>query len=338
MRLICPHCMSGVTVPDDTAGKEAVCPNCGKSFPTPSRYSATVVPDTSTPIAGAIEPVRTSPHPEPPTPPAAMPAPPPGYVPPAPPSQLAASGFLAPSAPVSSEVLTPAGYTRSLGVTLSPHVIAWLPAILLTLVLVLTFFPWVGIYAGGSGVFWQQPWRALIGDVGRNLPLENAVKIPASWLNIVKGDWELMIPYLLFLLLAVVLAWVDRLLPTLDIRRIPPLVKLWPYRRELIAALALITFPLSLIQVLNGFGMERAIRKTVNDQFAEAREKAANDKATLPRIDYEAEVTYRSYNLERTSWMYLALLCNLLAVLAILTSLLLERRGNKPPPKLILHY
>ena len=36
--------------------------------------------------------------------------------------------------------------------------------------------------------------------------------------------------------------------------------------------------------------------------------------------------------------MYLALLCNLLAVLAVIGRLILDRRGNKPPPKILLHY
>jgi hypothetical protein len=36
--------------------------------------------------------------------------------------------------------------------------------------------------------------------------------------------------------------------------------------------------------------------------------------------------------------MYLALTCNLLAVLAVIARLILDRRGNKPPPKLLLHY
>src|SRR5438046_1518348 len=102
MRLIYPHCMSGVTVPDDVAGKEATCPNCGKSFPTPARYAAQPLPYSA--VAGPIEPVRTSPHPEPPTPPAVPTAPaapptppaPPGYVPPAPPVPVAPSGFLPP--------------------------------------------------------------------------------------------------------------------------------------------------------------------------------------------------------------------------------------------------
>src|SRR5690349_13504042 len=116
MRLICPHCMSGVTVADDAAGKEATCPNCGKTFPTPARYSAAVVPDAGVgAVAGAIDPGRSTPHPEPVSAPAPRPVPeaasavattgaataqtpaaPPGYVPPAPAGAppVDSSGFL----------------------------------------------------------------------------------------------------------------------------------------------------------------------------------------------------------------------------------------------------
>ena len=334
MRLICPHCMSGVTVPDDAAGKDATCPNCGKSFPTPSRYSAEVVPDAASAIAAGAS---ASAHSEPVTASADRPTPPPGFVPPQAPSPppVAPSGFLPPA---HAETPTLAGYTRSRGLTLSPAVIAWLPAVLLTLTILFTAFPWVGCYAGGSAVYSQQPWRAMFGSVSRNFPLEKAVTIPKGWLDKVRSDWELMVPYLLFLILVTALAWADRGLKTLDPRKIPPLAKVWPHRQTVMLALAALTFTLSLIQVFNGFGMERAIRKQLSDEFAGRREKAVNSPAAIAQLDYEEEQEYAKFNLERTTWLYLALVCNALAVVAMLMWLILERRGNKPAPRIVLHY
>jgi hypothetical protein len=318
MRLICPHCMSTVTVPDDAAGKEAVCPNCGKPFTTPSRYSASVVPDASAPQ-----------HPEPPA--GYAPAPPPGYVPPA-----TGGGFLPPAG--APDEGTPAGYAHSRGVTISPQVFSWLPAVLLLVTLVLTFFPWVGVYAGGTSIYWEQPWRAVGGWVGRNFALERAVAISTAWLNNVKSDWEWMVPFLLCLLLATLLAWLDRAGHMIDPNRLRRLEKIWPHRQAIIGALAALAFVFALTQVLFGFGMQRAIRQTVNEQFAEAREKAKNDPAAEKRIEYDVEAAYRGYNIERTTWLYLALLCNLFAVLALVVRYLLARRANKPPPRLVLHY
>jgi hypothetical protein len=337
MRLICPHCMSTVTVPDDAAGREAVCPNCGKPFTTPSRYAASVVPDAPA-AAGAIEPARTSPHPEPPPgyappAPASVPAAPPGYVPPA-----SGSGFLPP--PGTSPDAPGAGYTRARGVTISPQVFSWLPAVLLLFTLVFTFFPWVGVYAGGTAIYWQQPWRAVVGSgwVGRNFALERAIAISTDWLNKVTSDWEWMVPFLLCLLVATLLAWLDRAAHMIDPSRLKRMEKVWAHRQAIIGALAAIAFIFALTQVLYGFGMQRAIRQAVNEQFAEAREKAKNDPAAEKRIEYDVEAAYRGYNIERTSWLYLALLCNLFAVLALVVRYLLARRANKPPPRLVLHY
>jgi hypothetical protein len=325
MRLICPHCMSTVTVPDDAAGKEAVCPNCGKAFSTPSRYSAAVVPGAPAATEPAAPPGYV-----PPTPASAS-VPPPGYVPPA-----VGSGFLpATDTPTDAPAV---GYTHARGITISPQVFSWLPAALLLVTLILTFFPWVGVYAGGTSIYWQQPWRAVVGSVGRNFALERAIAISTAWLNKVTSDWELMLPFLLCLLVATILAWLDRAGHMFDPNRLKRLERIWPHRQAIIGALAALAFTFSLIQALNGFGMQRAIRQTVTEQFADAREKAKSDPSEQKRIEYDEEAAYRGYNIERTTWLYLALVCNAFAVLALVVRYLLARRANKPPPRLVLHY
>jgi hypothetical protein len=340
MRLICPHCMSGVTVSDDAAGKEATCPNCGKSFPTPPRYSASVVPEPP-PSSTALTVPDTAPRPYTAPPPHSAPPPAPaGYVPPGqavPPVEP--SGFLPPPVPPSAEVPALAGYTKTCGITISPHVVAWLPAVLLTLTLVFTFFPWVGSYAGRTAVYWQRPWGAAFGaSPGRDFALEKVIAPQSEWLNKVRSDWELMIPYLLLLLLVTALAWADRGVHALDPRKVPPLATVWEHRQTVIFGLAGFVFVLALFQVSNGFGMERAIRKQIAEDFAARRQQAENNPQEQARLEYEMEQRYLQYHLEHTSWMYLALACNLLAVLAVVVRLVLDRRENKPPPKLLLHY
>ncbi|QJW93675.1 zinc ribbon domain-containing protein [Frigoriglobus tundricola] len=332
MRLICPHCMSGVTVPDDAAGKEATCSNCGKSFPTPARYAATVVPEVPA-VAGPIDPVRTSPHPEPPpmsstVPPVA----PPGYVPPAPPPTP--DGFLTPAA---SAGPVQAGYAHSFGITISPHVVSWLPAALLLFVMVFTFFPWVGCYSGGVPVYSQRPWTAVYGSVSPNFELEDAVSIPPGWQNKVSSDWPLMVPYLVLLLLATALAWADRGLHAFDPRKIPPLARVWPHRQTIVCVLATLAFLLAALQVSNGFGMERAIRKQVGEEFT-AKQQLTTEPHQKEKLAWRIDQEYYRYKLERTTWMYLALLFNLFAALAVILRLGLDRRGPKPPPKILLHY
>lgn len=336
MRLICPHCMSGVTVPDDAAGTDATCPNCGKSFPTPARYSAQVSldPPAPAPASPPPPPVEVAPAPH-------APAAPPGYVPPAP--APAGTGFLPPATPPSSsapaEAPAVAGYTKSIGITISPKVVVWLPAVLLTAVLVFSFFPWVGCYTGGSAVYSQRAWGAMFGAApNRNYRLEEAGTIPGGWLDKIRSDWKILLPFFLVLFVAIAFAWAERGLHSLDSRKIPPLAKLWPWRNAIVAGCAGLALLLLVLQVLNGFSMERAIRQHISEQFAERREKAAGSPAALAKLDYDEEQAYNNYNVERTTWLYLALACNLLAVLALATRAGLEARGTKPPPKILLHY
>ncbi len=335
MRLICPHCMSGVTVADDTAGKEATCPNCGRSFPTPARYSAAVVPEAAAAVASAAaSPPSGAVLPTPPPVPgaASVPTPPPGYIPPAPP---APDGFLP-----SSHAATPelAGYTHARGITISPKVVAWLPAALLTVVLVLTFFPWVGSYLGGSAVYSQRPWGAMFGgSPSRNYQLEEAGAIPGAWIDKMHSDWALLLPFFLFLLAGLSFAWAERGLSSFDPRKVPPLAKLWPWRNAIVLVCATFTLLFALWQVANGFSMERAIQKQISEQFAAVREKETSP-AKLDALKYKEEQAYNAYNVERTTWLYLALFCNALAVGAIVTRIALDKRGNKPAPKIVLHY
>jgi hypothetical protein len=240
---------------------------------------------------------------------------------------------------VPGETPTLAGYTKSLGVTISPKVVAWLPAILLTAVLVFTFFPWVGCYTGGSAVYSQRAWGAIFGaSPNRNYRLEEAGTIPGGWLDRRPSDWKILVPFFLALFVAIAFAWTERGFHSLDPRKIPPLAKLWPWRNAIVAGCAGLALLLLIAQLLNGFSMERAIRQHISEQFAERREKAAGSPSALAKLEYDEEQAFNQYNVERTSWCYLALVCNLLAVLALMTRAGLDFRGDKPPPKILLHY
>jgi hypothetical protein len=204
--------------------------------------------------------------------------------------------------------------------------------------LVCTFFPWVGTFLGGSPVDSQGPWRAIFGAVNRNIAWENAMQTPNGWLDDVKSNWELMLPSLILLIVVVALAWADHGLHALDPRKIPPLAGVWLWRHAVIAGLAGFVFVLMMIQVIHGFGLETAIRKVVTEMFAAQREAAAAKPSQLKVIAYNEEQEYAKFNLERTTWLYLGLTCNFLAVLAMLCKIGLDRRGSKPPPQIVIQY
>lgn len=334
VKLLCPNCMKPVPVPDDFAGTEVTCPNCMKAFAAPARYNPAVLSEPPPPPP-AVTPPPIPPRPPeptmspevPPRPPEAAPAPA-GYVTPAPPA--------APAAP-SPQV---AGYTRTIGITLSPRVIAWLPAILLTVAFLCTGFRWIGSYLGGYPVYSQSPVRAIFGSVSRNFALEPNMPGGGAWIDNVKSDWGLMLPFMILLFLAAGIAWADRGFSGLNPRNIPPLAKVWAWRRTLIAGLAGLALLLVVIQVSRGFGMERAIRAMIreNPELVKAREAAAGSPAKLAAVENQEEAELAKFNLERTWWQDIALAGTALAVIALCVTILLERRGAKPPPKILLHY
>ena len=84
--------------------------------------------------------------------------------------------------------------------------------------------------------------------------------------------------------------------------------------------------------------MERAIRKQITEKFADERAKVANNRADLAALEYKEQEEFDRYHVEHTIWLNLALLFSALAVLAVMTRVALDNRGNRPPPKLVLHY
>jgi hypothetical protein len=330
IKLICPHCMKPVPVPEDFTGREVTCPSCLKTFEAPARYNPAVLGEPPPPPPVAPPPV---PVPSPalsPTAPPIAPVTPPGVAPPSPP------------VPAAAAVPTPTGegYTRSCGITISPRLVAWLPAVLLTITFICTFFPWLGAYLGGYAVYSQSPWRALFGNASPNPVLAQYMPGDGAWLARVPADVGLMLGFLFFLIVALLFAWADRGLHSLDPRKVPPLAKLWPWRKTVITVAGGLAFVFVVIQLSNGFGMERAIRKSVRDnpEIAKAREEATGSPSKEAAVENRVDAEIAKFNLERTWWQDIAVVCLFVAVLAALLSIVLEKRGNKPPPKILLHY
>jgi hypothetical protein len=339
MKLICPNCMKPVSVPEEAAGTEAGCPNCGRPFPVPARYNPVVAPPPPTTVPPVVHP-EPVPMPAPPT----ADRPPPGLVPTA----------LVPQAPPGEAAVpppppVPAGYTRSFGIVFTPRWVAWVPVVGLTVALVATFFPWVGSYFAGYPVYTQSPWQAVTGAVNRDFKLENpAVRelgVKTEWVGKVPSDWELMLPYFLLLILATVLAWGDRLVPTLpDPHRLPPPLRwlpgVWPHRALVLAGLAGLSLVLLVGELSGGLGMERAIRRAVADDpgLVAKRKEAGNDPAKQAAADYAEQQELDKYNLRRTWALTIAFGTHLLAVLGLGAVAMLHRRGTKPPPRILMQY
>lgn len=335
--LICTNCLKTVSVPDAAPGSDVNCPECGKSFAVPAAYTPTVAaepvpvapPPVAPPPAAVVPPV--APPPKPVVPPA-----PAGYVPPAPP---------APPAPPHAPS---AGYTRARSIAVNPRGVAWLPAVCLSLVLFMSFVcAWVESAPAGHPVHAQGLWKASFGGLSRNLQLEQNLPkdLSVGWIDLLKPEfqnWELLLPALLALMLATVAAWADRRFETLDAKRLPPPLKwtasLWSSRKLIIGALTAFALAFVTIQAASGFGMEKAIKKSVAERFKDERKAAGASESAQAGVDFKEEELVRRYEIRYTTWAYLSFLLLTITVLAVVVRWGLERRGNKPPPRLVFEY
>ena len=68
------------------------------------------------------------------------------------------------------------------------------------------------------------------------------------------------------------------------------------------------------------------------------REEAKGNEAKLIAVNQKEEQELAKFGLGRTTWMHLAVLFTVIGSLAALGTIVLDRRGTKPPPKLLLHY
>ena len=274
--------------------------------------------------------MATDPEPAPmstaPTPPApATPAsPPPVVVAPAP----------TPAAPTE--------HTRAVWITFAPRWVSWVPVVALTLAAFCTLFPWVGSFPGGHPIYTQGPWRAMFGKVNRSVQLEEWMPAKGNWLDQVKSDWELMLPFLVCLLLATVIAWADRGLAALQPERLPSWLRwtgaLWPYRNWVVGVLAALALVFVLSQIIGGFGLERAVDRVVTDQFAAERKEAGVSRQKQGVIDFKQEQELAKYAIEHTTWSYLGVGFLMLAVVGVAGRVWLDHRGNKPAPRLTFNW
>ncbi len=323
MRQLCPNCSRLIELPESAAGSEASCPECGRTFRVPGTYTPTVDPTVGPAVAPA--------PPDPAVPPApTRPVPPPGFVPPAPPS---------PVAPDPASAATPSGYENSAAMPLAPNVIAWVPAACLTLAFLLTFFAWVGSYPGGHSIYSQSPWGALFAKFTVNTFDETLLQDEPEIKKNIRSSWLLLF-YLPLLILAVVAAWLERVFGTAA-KGPPDAVKgVWGLRYAILAGLAVGLFLILLMQVWAGFGLEVAIQKTVEGKFTEAKIQANDTKKTseIHRVEVQTGQELAKHALQSTTAFSLVILLHVVAVLALLAAWWLDRRGAKPPPRVVLNW
>jgi hypothetical protein len=220
-------------------------------------------------------------------------------------------------------------------VWISPRVVPWIAPAALAVVFVLSFFPWVGMYPGGLSVYTQSAWEAAFGSYWDD---------PVFW-GKVKGReavrpgasvWAIF--FLLFLLLALVVAFAAVILPRTQVKLPPAVEKLWPWRMAILGGLTVLAFLCLVAQLVTGFAVENAVRSEIAREF-EGQRKAAKTEEDHRIVDLREGMELDSLRLHRTVWLRLAVLFHLVAIAGVGLDLWLERRGRtRPLPRMDTHW
>lgn len=331
MRLLCPFCQQSLTLPDSDAGKAVNCMYCGQQFPAPQLYSsASPDPASESPPApqapvqpGAAwnpppSPVVETPVSEKPSPEKAVPPPPP-----------AVEGRDLPTLPPPDREMSGFGHLTSLPI--EPAVIRWIAPAALFAAFILTFFSWDGMFPAGYPAYTQSAWGCLTGGVSKDEVAEDELGLGKDLEERVRMNWWLL-PYLVLLFPALLLAWAGPVVGLLNVKLPAGLHNLWQYRPALLGVIAVVTLMFLSAQWATGFGLQRAIREKIEADFAD-KKAAANTPEKVQRVEMKEAMARGEFYVKTTVWLRLAFAMHLLAALAVVIEAGLTLRGSKPPPR-----
>lgn len=305
MNILCPSCQKRVAVPDEAAGKPTPCPLCGETFTPPALTPAAI---------DSAPPPIPKPAPPPPAPPAAPPAP---------------ATTTAPSEPSRSG-------DPCCSLTLGRRWVRWLAPIGLIAAFVLSFFPWVGSYPNGSPVYTQSAWKAMRGAVKIADPAGEDVMKKHEALEKNSSVDGLLLLYC-FLLIPAALLSVGVIATSLVDFTIPDAVqRIWRHRDLVLAVLGLILPVLLIWPLAFGFGVEKAAAQaaeTTVPPLAAPADGAKPNALEAQKRDLRRDVEVASYAIDRTCWLCLALLAQGVALFGTASILWLNRRGDRPEPR-----
>ncbi len=324
MELLCPSCQQKLTIPDQYAGQLMKCPLCQQNFPAPAL--------PTTPAAAA---------PPPPPPPILMePLPPP----PPPPVPARGDGWqrdreteehLPALQPVEEAPQPPGDYTHFWSVYFSPKVLMWVPAPLLFVVFIMTFFPWVGVYPGGVFLHSQNAYMAAFGGYSTDEDLKDGSPFRGKLATEEPGFGIGVFFFLLVFFPTLLLAIAATVLGVLG-HQVPPFLRMIrPWRWALVGGLSFVALCFLWLQGLIGFSIENrtldATNKKANEMLQNLPEQA--DQAAKMRKGIAVLRGVDAQALVRTFWFHAAEWLLFLTFLVSLMLFWIDFRGNKPLPR-----
>ncbi len=211
------------------------------------------------------------------------------------------------------------------------NVVRWIPALALTVIFILSFFSWVGIFPGGYSAYTQNGWQGLFAGLSEDAVAEDELKYGSDLRDRLKSSWFLL-PYVLLLLPTLVLAWMGPIL-TFAKPKLPSIIeKILQYRSSLLAVLAFFMLVALAVQWSRGFGLEHAVYSKIDEQAAESK-AAANSPDKLQRWEMKYDSHLGTYNLRTTTALRFVFWLQVLVLIAVAIEAGLQLRGNKPAPR-----
>ena len=313
MRLLCPYCQKPITVADSEAGKTVNCPECREQFAAPQLFTPPPTPYEA--------PGRPGWAPSPP------PMPETHREAPERPEPMESRDL--PELPTPDRELS--GYRKIRSVPMKPEVIRWIPPAAMTLVFLLTLFPWDGLFPGGNSAYTQNAWQCLFGSVSYDPVAERLMGFQSKLEERVHSNLWLL-PYLFLLVPALVLAWAGPIVEVAKIKIPPNIEPYWKYRSAALAALLFFMFLLLLLQCATGFGIQRGVEQYIDDQFT-LEKASAKTPEEIQTLEMKMDGIRGSMRVRTTTALRLAIFFHLIAALAALGELGLALRGDKSPPR-----
>lgn len=322
MNLLCPNCHKTLTVPEQYAGQLMKCPLCSGNFTVPSLpETPELTPPNPTADADSTETydVRNDPAPTPLShysTPVSVPTKTASETPT--PKPLTSSPPTYPSQP-------PVGYNKAHTLFLAPNILQYVAPVAVALLFFLQMFTWVGLFTGGVPVLTQGAWSAAYAFSSK---VTGAESIYPFDLKAVEPDASgFLILYTLLFLITLVITLGIVILPHVQVPLPPVVQRLLPYRWGIAAVLNLLVFFFLAVQLLVGFNLETKVATFAAKKAAEE----FPEKKTIDELKKEARKGEIINTVQRTVWLYLAILLHLLAIGGSSLMYWLNLRGDSRP-------
>lgn len=222
----------------------------------------------------------------------------------------------------------PTGYEPAFTVWLSPRVVRWITPVALFLVLLLMFFPWTGVRPGGYAIYTQNAFQMIWGGYSVDPTGEKVLGMEKTVSAAIRANWY-MVFYFLLIVAALLLAATPPVLARISYPLPGALQRIWPWHTVLSLVATLLAFLLLLALLVNRPGLENAV-------IAAVEKGAEKDQAPSRSLEEQIELGLRlsRLGLTRTLWLRCAVLLHAIALAGAGLELWLERRGQRPLPRL----